>query len=106
MATIAVIGTSDTAVGFRLAGIREVYECEEKEENVTRILDKLAQEKASVIIINERLAAKGRKKIREIERKKSDVTPVIVEIPDERGPMEKEVDEIGRLIKRAVGIAI
>jgi len=34
------------------------------------------------------------------------VRPIILEIPDKRGPMEKELDEIGRLIQRAVGVAV
>jgi vacuolar-type H+-ATPase subunit F/Vma7 len=34
------------------------------------------------------------------------VIPVIIEIPDKKGPMVDAVDEIGLLIKRAVGVAI
>ncbi|MHC1636390.1 MAG: V-type ATP synthase subunit F [Candidatus Methanospirareceae archaeon] len=107
MASIAVIGDPDTATGFRLAGVKEVYECEEKEEEVVPVLERLAKEKTTIIIITERLAAKAREKIREINsKKKEEVAPIIIEIPDKRGPIEKEIDEIGRLIKRAIGIAI
>jgi len=112
---IAIIADKDTATGFRLAGISRIYEFSEKEgenaeiaathENLSRTLEKLANE-CSIIIITERLAEKVRGKIREINANKRGVAPIIVEIPDKRGAIEKEMDEISRLIKRAVGIAI
>ena len=107
---IAVIADKDTATGFRLAGISHIYEFSEDEsdsmhENLSRTLEKLANE-CSIIIITERLAEKVRGKIREINERKRGVSPIIVEIPDKRGAIEKEMDEISRLIKRAVGIAI
>jgi len=107
---IAIIADKDTAAGFRLAGISHIYEFSEDEsnstlENLSRTLEKLANE-CSIIIITERLAEKVRGKIREINERKRGVSPIIVEIPDKRGAIEKEMDEISRLIKRAVGIAI
>jgi len=109
---IAIIADEDTATGFRLAGISRIYEFSEKEgenaethENLSQTLEKLANE-CSIIIITERLAEKVRGKIREINANKRGVAPIIVEIPDKRGAIEKEMDEISRLIKRAVGIAI
>ncbi len=106
---IAVIGDPETATGFRLAGVNEVYEYSiEGGEDVARVLDKLAKEDVAIVIINERLAAeeKSREKITEINAKKKGVIPIIIEVPDKKGPMVKEIDEIGRLIKRAVGIAV
>ena len=107
---IAIIADKDTATGFRLAGISRIYEFSEDEsdsmlENLSQTLEKLANE-CSIIIITERLAEKVRGKIREINERKRGVSPIIVEIPDKRGAIEKEMDEISRLIKRAVGIAI
>lgn len=108
---IAVIGDPDTAAGFRLAGVKVVYEFSSEgseDEDIARLLEKLTQENVAIIIINERFAAEGRirAKIREINARKKGVIPIIVEVPDKRGPMEKEFDEIGLLIKRAVGIAV
>jgi V/A-type H+-transporting ATPase subunit F len=104
---IAVIGDPETAMGFRLAGVKDVYEYEDGGE-VARLLDKLAKEDFAIIIINEKFAseARNRNKIREINAKKRGVIPIIVEVPDKKGPMMKEIDEIGRLIKRAVGVAV
>ncbi|RLG30662.1 V-type ATP synthase subunit F [Methanosarcinales archaeon] len=108
---IAVIGDPETAMGFRLAGVKDVYEYEDGVEDggeVARLLDKLAREDFAIIIINERFAAeaKNRNKIREINAKKRGVIPIIIEVPDKKGPMTKEIDEIMRLIKRAVGVAV
>ncbi len=106
---IAIIGDSETAIGFKLAGVKEVYEYPTGgEDDVAHALDKLAKEGFAIIIINERLAAeaKNREKIREINSKKRSVIPIIIEVPDKKGPLEKEVDEIGELIKRAVGVAV
>lgn len=105
---IAVIGDPETATGFRLAGVKEVYEYSEGGEDVVRVLDKLAKDGVAIVIINEKLAAeaRNREKIREINAKKKGIIPIIVEVPNKKGPMEKEIDEIGQLIKRAVGVAI
>ncbi|MCK4476705.1 MAG: hypothetical protein KAU16_08270 [Methanophagales archaeon] len=105
---IAVIGDPETATGFRLAGVKEVYEYSEGGEDVVRVLDKLAKDGVAIVIINEKLAAeaRNREKIREINTKKKGIIPIIVEVPNKKGPMEKEIDEIGQLIKRAVGVAI
>jgi V/A-type H+-transporting ATPase subunit F len=109
MIAVAVIGDPDTAAGFRLAGVNEVYEYgPEEEEDIARVLDKVAKDDVAIILINERFAAgpRTREKMREINAKKKSVVPIILEIPDKKGPMEKELDEIGRLIQRAVGVAI
>jgi len=106
---IAVIGDPDTAAGFRLAGVKEVYEYSpEGGEDVARVLDKLTREEVAIIIINERFAAdaRTRAKIKEINAKKKGVIPIIVEVPGKKGPMKKELDEIAQLIKRAVGVAV
>jgi len=106
---IAVIGDRETAIGFRLAGVQAVYEVPRDENETLNLLDKLVSEDGTaIIIINERLAAEERvrDKIRAINENKRGVTPIIVEIPDKRGPMEQKVSEIERLIKRAVGVAL
>jgi V/A-type H+-transporting ATPase subunit F len=109
MIAVAVIGDPDTATGFRLAGVKEVYEYgPEEEEDVARLLDKVAKEEVAIILINERFAAetRTREKIQELNKKKKGVVPIILEIQDKKGPMEKEFDEIARLIRRAVGVAL
>ncbi len=110
MNAVAVFGDPDTAAGFRLAGVEAVYEfgLDDEEEDIARVLDRVAREDVAIILITEKLAAepRTREKIRDINAKKKGVRPIILEIPDKRGPMEKELDEIGRLIQRAVGVAV
>ncbi len=105
---IAVIGDRETAIGFRLAGVRHTYEVGQDGVEIVRLLDKLVRDGTTFILINERLAAEShvRAMIREINENKSDVTPIIVEIPDKRGPTKEGATEIERLIKRAVGITL
>ncbi|HDS44488.1 MAG TPA: V-type ATP synthase subunit F [Methanomicrobia archaeon] len=110
MNAVAVIGDPDTATGFRLAGVNAVYEqgLDGEQEDTAHVLDRLAREDFAIILITEQLAAdpRTREKIRDINAKKKGVRPIILEIPDKRGPMEKELDEIQRLIQRAVGVAV
>jgi len=101
---IAVIGDPDTATGFRLAGVERVYEVSE-DEDVSEILSGLEKEGVSIIIVTERIAERNRERIKEMNARKKGVAPIIVEIPDKRGPIEK-VDMISELTKRAVGIVI
>ncbi len=127
---IAVIGDRETVIGFRLAGVRTAYEAEvetepepeagteagtgevslspQAEAKISQLLERLATDGTAIIIINERLAAQARiqAKIRAINENKRGVIPIIVEIPDKRGPVVREISEIERLIKRAVGIAL
>lgn len=105
---IAVIGDAETASGFRLAGVTKVHECSTDMEDVARVLDEMVRDEVAIVIISERIAAiaRNKEKIREINAKKSGVIPVIIEVPDKKGPMVDAVDEIGLLIKRAVGVAI
>jgi len=101
---LAVIGDPDTATGFRLAGIERVYEASE-DEDISELLNRLEKEGVSIIIMTERLAERNRNAIKEINARKKSVAPIIVEIPDKKGPIEK-VDMIGELTRRAVGIVI
>ena len=126
---IAVIGDPETATGFRLAGVKAVFECSagagagtgtgagagsDGGEEVARVLERLARDGGEgngglrIIVITERLAAetKAREKIKEINARKKGVIPIIIEVPDKKGPLAKEIDEIGWLIKRAVGVAV
>ncbi len=105
---IAVIGDRETAIGFRLAGVRDTYEVEHDGVEVVRLLDKLVRDGATIILITERLAAEShvRARIREINGTKREVTPIIIEIPDKKGPTGEGAAEIELLIRRAVGVAL
>ncbi len=85
---IAVLGDRETVIGFRMAGVKECLETDEKnlEKNLERIKDK------EIIIINERLYEKLSKKP---EGK------IFIPIPDKYGSLG--VDTIKALIKEIIG---
>jgi V/A-type H+/Na+-transporting ATPase subunit F len=96
---IAFIGDHHTATGFRLSGIKRLYGTEEGPENLKKIL---SEETVGVLILTERFAEDHRKTV-ENHRSSKKMTPIIVEVPDVSGPVEREVDPIRELIKRAIG---
>jgi V/A-type H+-transporting ATPase subunit F len=100
---IGVVGDFDTVTGFRLAGVKETYDVEEPEAAV-EALKKLMKEDIGVIIITERLADQIRDETEELIEEKT--LPIIVEIPDKKGPIEGKADPIMALIKKAVGVEI
>ena len=112
MATkIAIIGDQDTLTGFELAGIKEIYRAEITDEKsvaeVERILKNLLRrEDIGLILITERIADKLRKTIEEIEVKKEEVFPIIIEIPDKKGPVQRVVLPLQKLVRRAIGIEV
>ncbi len=100
---IGVVGDFDTITGFRLAGVKETYEVEEPRAAV-EILKKLIKKDIGLIIITERLADQIRDETTAIIERNA--LPLIVEIPDKRGPVEGKADPIMALIKKAVGVDI
>ncbi len=101
---ISLVGDKDTVVGFQLAGIKDSHAVETPEEARAALLEIAKDKDAGLIIITERLADKLRSEIAAITEGK--VTPLVVEIPDKSGPIEKRVDPIKELIRRAVGVEV
>lgn len=101
---ISVIGDSTTVTGFRLAGIKDAYEVEEASEAVGVLKGLFKDGKMGLIIISEKVADQIRRDLGKLAEGK--VMPLVVEIPDKRGPLEKKVDTIKELVKRAVGVEI
>ncbi|MFQ6050296.1 MAG: V-type ATP synthase subunit F [Candidatus Hydrothermarchaeota archaeon] len=103
---IAVIGDTDTVTGFRLAGIKETYDGQKPEEIEKTLRNLMKREDICIIIITERVAESVRSVIDELEDKKISPIPIIVEIPDKKGPIEREISPIRELIRKAVGVDI
>ncbi len=101
---IGVIGDSNTVLGFRLAGVRETRETEDPKEALEALRAFFRDKDTGLIIITERLADQLRSEIERLTR--GVVTPLLVEIPDKEGAIERKVDPINELVRRAVGVEI
>ncbi|KZX15888.1 V-type ATP synthase subunit F [Methanobrevibacter cuticularis] len=101
MSSVAVIGDIDTVTGFKIGGVKKGF-IVEKDEDAKNALNELIETDISIIIITEKIADN----IREHINKKigSDVLPMIIEIPDKFGSSDRDVDPMGELIKRVIGV--
>jgi V/A-type H+-transporting ATPase subunit F len=101
---IGVIGDSTTVLGFKLAGVKDAIETQDPTKAVEALRRLFKNQEMGLIIITERLADKLRDEIDKLTE--GVVTPLIVEIPDKSGTIEKKVDPIKELVRRAVGVEI
>ncbi|XRO75219.1 V-type ATP synthase subunit F [Methanocaldococcus sp. 28A] len=95
---IGVVGDRETAIGFRLAGLTDVYEVKNDEEAVKAVNELANNENIAFIIITERIAESIKDKIKNIDK-------VIVEIPDKYGKLDR-IDPVRELIRKAVGVSM
>ncbi len=103
---VVVVGKEDMALGFSLAGVDEVFTPHDEYEIKKRIDKLLESPEIGVILLSERLAEKVRDHLDEKKKRKEDVYPVIVELPDKEGRIEDKEDPLKDKIKRAVGIDV
>jgi len=99
---IAGLLDKDTAIGFRLAGIKDVYitngDILKKWNEITSLDD------IGLIFITEKIAEEIRIKLNEFRLRNT--IPIVVEIPDKNGRITTHIDYISNLIKKAVGVEI
>ncbi len=100
---IAVIGDTDTVVGFRLAGILKTSAPVETADIRKALLEYTRDQEVSLIIITERKAEQVRDTIEELTLRPY---PIIVEIPDKKGRLEGKINPLQRLVKRAIGVEL
>lgn len=97
---IVVLGDEDTVTGFRMAGV-EGHVCDAAAARAkARELGDCA-----VIITTELLGPEVRKELKPSGQKGSPF-PILVEVPDKRGPRAREVDPFSELLKKAVGVEV
>ncbi|MDI6917256.1 MAG: V-type ATP synthase subunit F [Thermoplasmatales archaeon] len=99
---IAVIGDRDTVIGFALSGVKNGRVAENKEEAKDALKEFMETPNIGIVIITEKVAELIRKELDNWKNQKT-LYPVIVEIPDKKGVMERE-DRIEKIIRRAVGV--
>lgn len=104
---VVVVGKKDMATGFSLAGVDETYVPADDYETEKRLEKLLESSDVGVILLSESLAEEVREELKKLKNKKKDsLYPLIIEIPDKEGAMEKREDPLQEKIKRAVGVDI
>jgi V/A-type H+-transporting ATPase subunit F len=98
---IAVMGDPDTVTGFMLGGIKEGYPVKNIED-AEETLGKLIKTDISLIIITEKIGDQLRTTIDKLTKEK--ILPMIIEIPDKNGSIERESEPLNKLIKRVIGV--
>jgi V/A-type H+-transporting ATPase subunit F len=96
---IAVMADPDTVTGFMLGGIKDGFPVELDEAG-----DKLKElsKEYSIIITTEKIGDEFRDIIEKLSSESA--LPMIIEIPDKEGSVERESDPIRELIKRVIGV--
>lgn len=93
---IAVIGDSDFRLGFKLAGVKEVFDKENYEEKIQEILDR---EDIGILVVKEEDLQILSKRVQgEVN---SSVNPVVVALSE-----EAESERLQEKIKKAIGADI
>ncbi len=99
---LAAICDKDTAIGLRLAGIKETHV---NEENPNKIWNEISQrEDVGIIFITEKVARDLGRNLKEFRIRNN--IPIILEIPDKKGRSKEHIDYVSSLIKKAVGIDV
>jgi V/A-type H+-transporting ATPase subunit F len=100
---IAGICDKDTAVGLRFAGVQEFFIPDK--DDLQKIWHEFSErDDIGVVFITEKIAEEMSKELKEFRIRNN--LPIIVEIPDKNGHMEKHVDYVSHLIKKAVGVEV
>lgn len=99
---IVAIGDVDTTTAFKLAGVTAVYPDDDGRGRLPQIL---ADDAVGVLILTERFAQEHQRLLEEHKASRR-LTPIVVEVPDIRGPIQRESDPIRELIRRAIGADI
>lgn len=98
---IAVMADPDTVTGFMLGGIKEGYPVNDIEE-AGKKLEELVKEDFSIIITTEKIGDGLRSSIDKLTGERA--LPMIIEIPDKDGSIERAADPMRELIKRVIGV--
>jgi V/A-type H+-transporting ATPase subunit F len=99
---IAAFCDHDTATGFRLAGVKDIFI---PVGNEKEIWNKITERNdIGILLISEQISQNLDKYIRDYRYANN--IPIILEIPDKKGRIKDHVDFISYLIKKAVGIEV
>ncbi len=100
---IALVADQSTATSFKLAGLSDVTAVKNAEEAEKRIDELLARADMAVILVTERLVDEVSGLAEKVAERKY---PLIVPIPEIRGPLVTKTDLMVELIRRKAGIEV
>jgi len=100
---IALVADRSTATSFKLAGLSDVSVVRNVEEAEKRINELLGRGDVAVILATERLVDQVPGLAEKVAERKY---PLIVPIPETRGPLVTRTDLIVELIRRKAGIEV
>jgi len=99
---IAAICDNGTAVGLRLAGLKELYI---PNNDALKIWNQLSERNdIGIVFITEKIAEELDKYLKDYRIRNN--IPIVVEIPDKKGHKKDHKDFISHLIKKAVGVEV
>jgi V/A-type H+-transporting ATPase subunit F len=99
---LAAICDKDTAVGLKLAGIKDTYITEDNSEKIWNEISE--KDDIGIIFITEQIAEELQRELKEFRTRNN--IPVILEIPDKSGRIKDHIDFVSQLIKKAVGVEV
>ena len=102
MAGIALLADKNTVTCFKLAGLSEVYSVEDTQEAEKCLHVLLENKNLRIVLVSERLLSQ----IQIFEKISERQYPLIIPIPDIKGPKMLKTDIIVELIKRKTGIEV
>ncbi len=99
---LAALCDEDTAVGLRLAGIKETYVPKEDSAKIWKELSD--RDDIGIIFITEQIVEDLQRELKDFRLQNN--IPIILEIPDKKGRLQDHADFVSHLIKKAVGVEI
>ena len=97
---IAGICDNDTAMGLRLAGVKEVYV---PNGDAVKIWNGISdRDDIGIVFITEKIVEDIGNYLKDYRIRNN--VPIVVEIPDKKGRKSEHLDSVSDLIKKAVGV--
>jgi len=93
---------NDTAMGFRLAGVKDVFIPEGNEKEIWGKI--IERDDIGILFVTEKISKHLDKYIKDFRLANN--VPILVEIPDKKGKSKDHVDFVSHLIKKAVGVEV
>ncbi|PNX45429.1 MAG: hypothetical protein BV457_01680 [Thermoplasmata archaeon M9B1D] len=99
---IAAICDKDTAMGFRISGIKDILI---PDGNALQVFNQITErDDIGILFVTEKIVEELDMHLKEFRIRYN--IPIIVEIPDKKGRIKEHIDFISHLIKKAVGIEV